>query len=182
MKTPVISFLLLCIPVVATETHDEYTLTPKESQVTVGSRFSLSCKTNSSNGLELLHWSVRKDNEGHRISILQSGGLHTAGFFYNISNSSNSDSGHHFSVLTAGTEDDGQFERIIDYTFYCSDNVWDTKAEAEVKVHPVDYGMRDGLMGAGITVLVLCISLTVFYFWRRRKLRAALAVVSISYL
>ena len=157
------------------ETH-LYTITPKESQVTVGSWFSLTCKTNSSNGLELLHWSVRRDDEEYKKAMQGNSEDSVKGLHYKITNSTQD----LYSVLNATSDMDGELDTRIKYTFYCSET-WDisNQAVATVTVYPVDYGVRDGLLGAGVAVLVLSIFLTSFLFWRRRKLRAALALVSV---
>lgn len=156
------------------ETH-QYTITPKISQVNEGSWFSVTCKTNSSNGLNLLQWSVRRGDEEYRKAMDWNRNETIKGLIYSITNSTQ----QLFSVLNATTAIEGQLDARIKYTFYCSET-WDisSQAEATVTIHPADYRVRDGLVGAGIAVLVLSISVSVFIFWRKRKLRAALALVS----
>ena len=154
-----------------------FKITPETVDVTVGDHFALTCQTDSTRALERLRWKVQRNDDGNYVTMYREE-REVLGLTYRIQDSTE----NLYSVVNVTRANEGKFKTRIDYNFTCTENflvhLKQNEGHSKVSIHPVDYGVRDGLVGAGVGILVLSMSLTTFYFWRRRKLRAALAVVS----
>lgn len=152
-----------------------YTITQNRSQITIGESLALTCSTDSIRGMDL-RWKVKKD-EGNEVTINPPNGKE-AGLTYTIKESRENLS----SVLNITTENDGKLKSRIDYTFTCTvkhpQHSSQGIAKTTVTVLPVDHSLKNGLITAGVIVLVLTIVLTGLFLWRRRRNRRNLAVVS----
>ena len=154
----------------------QFTITPEELHLTIGESFALTCTTDSDRGLGALQWKVKKNDDGVDRPLKPSSKTEL-GLNYRIIEFQ--DELH--SVLNVTTENDGKYKSRIDYTFYCTEKyLYHSKqnlGEAKVTIHPVDNSLRNGLIGTGVVVLNVIAILIVVFLWRRRKRRAALAVV-----
>ncbi|KAL5250255.1 hypothetical protein ACHWQZ_G016104 [Mnemiopsis leidyi] len=154
---------------------NQYTITPEKADVTVGEYFALTCQTDSIRALDSLRWKVQRNDDGKYLTMYKDES-ETLGLTYSIQNSAE----NLHSVVNVTREKEGAFKSRIDYNFTCTEDflkhLRQNEGRARVSIHPVDHGVRDALVGTGAAVLVLSIFVSVFIFWRRRKLRAALAV------
>ena len=177
-KTVVILCSFLAGLTVGTESeggNKSFRIMTEKSDVTIGNEFALTCQIETGD-IDNLYWSVRMNDREYRDKLLEGDGQTVADLTYNVSHSINDS----YSVLYVHSEDDGKFQTRVDYTFYCSSDPFesDQQAEAKITIHPVDHSLRNGLIGAGAAALLLVFFLTALFLWRRRKLRAALALVS----
>ena len=145
----------------------QFKITPEKVDVTVGKYFALTCQTNSKTALDHLRWRAQQNDDGNYLTMDR-----TERDIFDLTYTIQDSTENLYSVVNVTRPNEGKFKSRIDYNFTCGGD------EVKVSIHPVDHKVRDGLIGAGVVVLVLSVSLTIFYFWRRRKLRAALAVVS----
>ena len=145
----------------------QFKITPEKVDVTVGKYFVLTCQTNTKTAFDHIQWRAQRNDQGNYLTMKRDE-RYVHELTYTIQDSPE----NLYSVANVTKENEGKFNSRIDYNFTCGGG------EVKVSIHPVDYRVRDGLLGTGVVVLVLSVSLIIFYFWRRRKLRAALTVVS----
>jgi hypothetical protein len=118
------------------ELHD-YKITPENSHVPAGGTFALTCKTDSTRGLNTLAWKVNI-NEDFKV-MMNRDQKTVVGLNYDIQDSLK----NLHSVLKVTTVRDGMFATKIDnYTFHCSEEITfhsnQKHGKANVVIHTED--------------------------------------------
>jgi hypothetical protein len=147
-----------------------YSIIPSMLVVKSGESFALTCKVDSSEGLEELRWIMKANSEGPQL--LNCHGMNNEGLRCDIREYPNT----LFSVLNITL-----YETSSDYTFYCnrksslqSDGlqVSPHRGVAVVKVHSGNHSLEIGLEATGVSFVVVVVLVVAVFLLRKQRVRS----------